>query len=180
LFPPSIIRSVSHRPVLSSIDQFFACFQEKEVKVGQQKREQIGVELYGLQQSLAKQQMLLERTHEKHVSTQASRTEAEQSLISAKQTFAAKRTESAALQTRVAKSQKELDAMLVMLRQVDEYSSKMQSEIAVTKRIAYGAEEDIRVCNCTLEKFWFDSWFLNMCFFISNRKPRPRRTLRIC
>ena len=121
------------------------CAQEKEVKVGQQKREQIGVELYGLQQQLAKQQMFLERTHEKHTSTQAARSEAEQSLVSAKQVFTNKKTEHAAMQARVTKSQKELDAMLVMLRQVDEYSEKMQSEIAVTKRIAYGAEEDIRV-----------------------------------
>jgi hypothetical protein len=31
-----------------------------------------------------------------------------------------------------------------MLRQVDEYAEKMASEIAVTKRIAYAAEDDIK------------------------------------
>ena len=165
--------------------------QEKEVKDGQLKREQIGVELYGLQQQLAKQQMNLERTHERHTDMQAARTEAEQSLISAKQVFANKRTESAAMQTRVGKSQKELDAMLVMLRQVDEYSERMQSEIAVTKRIAYGAEEDIRVRHSPrqvhvvrIHLLPFLTLPLSPAVRVVRpracRKPRPRRVRKTC
>jgi predicted nucleic acid-binding Zn-ribbon protein len=56
-----------------------------------------------------------------------------------------KRDELDQLRGRVTTAQKGLDAMQVMLRQVDEHNERMQSEIAVTKRIAYAAEEDIKV-----------------------------------
>jgi hypothetical protein len=49
--------------------------RDEEVKRGQQRREKLGVELYGLQQQLAKQQMFLERTHEKHTATEQVRRE---------------------------------------------------------------------------------------------------------
>ena len=50
------------------------------------------------------------------------------------------------MEQKVFRAQRELDALMVTLRQVDEYNVRVQSEILVTKRIAYAAEDDIKVC----------------------------------
>jgi hypothetical protein len=54
--------------------------KEKEAKVSKEQREQIGVDLYGMQQQLAKQQLFLEKTHEKLTTLQQLRVESESFL----------------------------------------------------------------------------------------------------
>ncbi len=97
-----------------------------------------------MQQQLAKLQISLEKTHDKFVSAQDSRTSAESSLTGASVLYQQKHREREIIVSRREECQRELDKLNATLRQVEMYNLELKSDIMVTRRAAYGTEEQVQ------------------------------------
>ena len=118
--------------------------REEELRRFKKKREDTGVELYGVQQQLAKLQLSLE---EKHNTLTAIQNESERSEVErqrANEEHMAAKEELVEEQKQMQKNQTDLDALNATVRQVEEYAEEMKSEILVTRRATYKAEENIQ------------------------------------
>eukprot|EP00743_Colponemidia_sp_Colp-15_P001752 GILK01001913.1.p1 GENE.GILK01001913.1~~GILK01001913.1.p1 ORF type:complete len:909 (-),score=261.49 GILK01001913.1:118-2775(-) len=122
--------------------------KEEQLRVVKKTHEVIGVDLYGVQQQLAKMQMGLERTHDNFNIIQKQRYDAEERMKVATAQYDHRKKEVEEMGKKVTKAQDELNALNRTLRQVEEYNDQMKSEIAVTRRATYRAEESVS----TLEK----------------------------
>ena len=105
--------------------------------------EDIGVQLYQMQQQLAKLQMNLEKVHENHSIIAQMREAAEDDQRKVREAYKGTYGEVSGQRQKVAKHQAELDQLAATLRQVEAYNEQMRSEIAVTRRATYKAEEAI-------------------------------------
>ena len=117
--------------------------QSEELARQKRRREDVGVQLYQVQQQLAKLQMNLEKVHENHSIISQLREQAEGDLSSAKPTYMEKLRDVKEQRSKYDKYQSELDQLNMTLRQVEAYNDQMKSEIAVTRRATYKAEESI-------------------------------------
>ena len=117
--------------------------QSEELARQKRKREDVGVQLYQVQQQLAKLQMNLEKVHENHSIISQLREQAESDLSGIKPTYSEKLAEVKDQRAKYDKYQSELDQLNMTLRQVEAYNEQMKSEIAVTRRATYKAEESI-------------------------------------
>lgn len=113
------------------------------VKVEKRRREDLGVELYGTQQQLAKLQLSLEAAHNRAVELEEARATAEVKAQRVRSDHSNLKSALSERKSHVCKNQAELDAINETLRQVERYNEEMQKEIAVTKRATYKAEEDV-------------------------------------
>jgi len=104
------------------------------------KRESIGVELYGYQQSLAKLQLQLEQTHQNHQVINKIRLQAEDALQKLRRNISEEDAATKMDRVAVEKQQLELDRLAATLKQVEAYNENMKGEIAVTRRAAYAVE----------------------------------------
>ena len=80
-------------------------------QVAQERREQIGVDLYGVQQQLAKLQMNLEKIHDSYGDAAKKRAVADENLVKAKETYEEEKQAGELQQTKVDKFQAELDKL---------------------------------------------------------------------
>ena len=117
--------------------------QTEELARQKRKREDVGVQLYQVQQQLAKLQMNLDKVHENHSIILQLREQAEGDLSAIKPTYAEKAREVKEYRGKYDRYQSELDQLNMTLRQVEGYNEQMKSEIAVTRRATYKAEESI-------------------------------------
>ena len=117
--------------------------QSEELARQKRKREDVGVQLYQVQQQLAKLQMNLEKVHENHSIIAQLREQAEADLSNIKPTYKQKLAEVKDQRSKYDKYQSDLDQLNMTLRQVEAYNDQMKSEIAVTRRATYKAEESI-------------------------------------
>merc|ERR550514_2282569 len=117
--------------------------QGEELARQKRSREDVGVQLYQVQQQLAKLQMNLEKVHENHSIISQLREQADADLAAIKPTYSEKLAEVKDQRTKYDKYQSELDQLNMTLRQVEAYNEQMKSEIAVTRRATYKAEESI-------------------------------------
>jgi chromosome segregation ATPase len=155
--PKQMIREMGDHPLMERVqDALYQQLQnshervslelrerEEELKRVKDKREDIGVELYGVQQQLAKLQMQLENTHNNFNMLEELRNKEEQYLGEYQQKFAVQKQDTSELKSQLYKNQSELDALSATLRQVELYNEEMKSEIAVTRRATYKAEENV-------------------------------------
>jgi len=118
--------------------------KQNALKSAKSKREAIGVELYGFQQNLAKLQLALEQTHQNHQAITNAREQAENDLKSLKSAFTTEEGDTKMERARVEKCQMEVDRLSATLKQIESYNEQMKSEIAVTRRAAYAAEEAVQ------------------------------------
>jgi len=107
------------------------------------RREDVGVDLYTVQQQLAKLQMQLESTIKEHADIASVRVDTESDTVSDRA-----RLEQIGEQVKIevrklAKHQTELDAVNTTLQSVEKYNEEMKSEIAVIRRATYKAEEAV-------------------------------------
>ena len=117
--------------------------KESELTEVKGKREMIGVELYGVQQQLAKLQMDLENKHGALNTVVTTREKAQDNLIKLnRQMDDAKEAEAMEVK-KLAKNQTDLEQLQVTLRQVSTYNDELKGEVAVTRRATYKAEEAI-------------------------------------
>lgn len=117
--------------------------KDEEVRKIRQSREETGVQLYGVQHQLARMQTTFERTHDNYNIVQRYRVEAERQHEVLQRQFEGKKEEADEQLKRVLKAQEELNQLNRTLKQVEEYNEVMKSEIAVTRRTTYRAEENV-------------------------------------
>jgi len=155
--PKQMIREMGDHPLMERVqDALYQQLQnshervalelregEEELRRVKTNREDIGVELYGVQQQLAKLQMQLENTHNNFNMLSEIRLKEEDNLQAYQTRFALEKQDMAELKTQLYKNQSELDALSATLRQVELYNEEMKSEIAVTRRATYKAEENV-------------------------------------
>jgi chromosome segregation ATPase len=114
-----------------------------ELKKVTLEREAIGVQLYALQQQLARIQLMLENAHNEHNSILDNRLSEEELLKS----ISKNNTEQIALYEEYKKQQKkyvtELEGLNETIRQIQEYNDQVKSEIAISRRIAYKTEQNM-------------------------------------
>jgi len=115
----------------------------EELKQARKEREDLGVELYQVQQGLAKLQMHLEKTHENHNLISQMREQAEADLQRIRQEHGGSLRDVKTYRSKYDKYQVELDKLNLTLVEVSKYTEDMQGEIAITRRATYKAEEDI-------------------------------------
>ncbi|CUG90145.1 Hypothetical protein, putative [Bodo saltans] len=114
-----------------------------EVKMVRQRREDCGVELYNVQQHLAKLQESLERGHDNYVAIQRLHEDKlKEKAELAAQDAAVDRT-IAEMQKKYSKYQIDLDKLSETLMKVEQFNEQIQSEIQIERRAAYKAEDDI-------------------------------------
>jgi coiled-coil domain-containing protein 40 len=105
-------------------------------------REDTGVQLYTLQQQLARQQLALERSNDVHAQLVAARREAEEKLAAMRQTVTHVDRERSQRDALLRQQQADLDRLAEALRQVDQFGDDLRAQIAVTKRAVQKASED--------------------------------------
>lgn len=152
-----VVRDMANHPMLDRVQKTLVETLEREhertelelrekahaVKTEKRRREDLGVELYGAQQQLAKLQLSLEAVHNEAIELQEARADEEVKAHRVKSEHTGVKTSLGEKRAEVAKNQAELDAINETLRQVEKYNEEMQQEIAVTKRATYKAEENV-------------------------------------
>ncbi|GMH42071.1 hypothetical protein BSKO_09990 [Bryopsis sp. KO-2023] len=116
----------------------------KALKDAQTKREAIGVELYGFQQQLANLQIELEKTHENFSKISTERLNIEEELANLKSALQDEESVTKLKRGEADQIQGEVDALATTLKQVELFNEAMKSEIAVTRRATYAAEESMQ------------------------------------
>ncbi len=115
----------------------------EETRMAKEARTDVGQTLYGVQQQLAKLQMDFESTHSKFNEIAERRTKAEEMSRKLNKVIEENDIQLEQEQRTLESNKSELDTVNVTLRQIKEYNEEMKSEIAVTRRAAYKAEENI-------------------------------------
>jgi chromosome segregation ATPase len=118
--------------------------KDEDLKRLKKKKEDVGVELYGVQQQLARMQLILEKTHDNFNMVRKLREQAEDETRSVFNEYEKKKVEIAAQQKRMNTFQAELDKLNGTLQQVEKYNEQMKGEIAITRRATYKAEEHVQ------------------------------------
>ena len=114
-----------------------------EVKMIRQRREDCGVELYNVQQHLAKLQESLERGHDNYVAIQRLHDEKlKEKTELAAQSDAVQRSIDE-MNKRYQKYQNDLDKLSETLMKVEQFNEQIQSEIQIERRAAYKEEDNI-------------------------------------
>ncbi|CAM9746251.1 unnamed protein product [Scytosiphon promiscuus] len=117
--------------------------KDTDVKKLRKRREFVGVELYGMQQQLAKLQVALEQTHADFNGLGEGRARAELESDAAKRRYSELKGVGDALSKRLLKNEADLNSLQDTLRQVELYNEEMKDEILVTRRATYKAEEAV-------------------------------------
>uniref|UniRef100_A0A7S0QXY1 Coiled-coil domain-containing protein 40 n=1 Tax=Pyramimonas obovata TaxID=1411642 RepID=A0A7S0QXY1_9CHLO len=115
----------------------------EDLRVAKKRREDIGVELYGVQQQLARLQMTLEKTHDNYNVIRRIREQADQDLEQLRAITEEKKDTTQQERRKVEKFHVELDKLNGTLKQIEAYNEQMKNEIAVTRRATYVAEESV-------------------------------------
>ena len=114
-----------------------------ELKAFTKEREILGVQLYNLQQQLARIQLSLEKSHNDYNSTLDARLKEEELL----KAIGKNNNEQIALyneyQKQRKKHQQELEQLNDTIRQIKIYNEEVKSEIALTRRAAYKTEQSM-------------------------------------
>lgn len=118
--------------------------KEEELRRVKSAREDVGVELYGVQQQLAQLQLALEGSHRQLAALHDARFASEDRLDSSKEAAGERKVQLEQHRASVFSTQRELDALNATLRQVERYNADMQAEIARTQRAAHKAEEQMQ------------------------------------
>jgi coiled-coil domain-containing protein 40 len=114
-----------------------------ELKAAKEERELTGVELYGVQQQLAKLQMDLENKHNTLNVVSNIRQKAEDDLKVLKTKLSEAEMLHKNEEHKVRKNKDDLQQLEQTLRQVQEYNEELKGEVAVTRRATYKAEETV-------------------------------------
>ena len=117
--------------------------KESELTEVKGKRELIGVELYGVQQQLAKLQMDLENKHGALNQVVTTREKAQDNLEKLNQQLEEVKEIEESETKKLEKNQNDLAQLQTTLRQVTTYNEELKGEVAVTRRATYKAEEAI-------------------------------------
>ncbi|XP_006869709.1 PREDICTED: coiled-coil domain-containing protein 40 [Chrysochloris asiatica] len=115
-------------------------------------RQEMGVNLYGVQQHLARLQMLLERSHDRYSLVACERRQVEEGLQGARCLYT--RTHAAALEEhkRLAALQAEVESLALRLFYMQNVDQDMRGDIAIMKQVVKKAEMDRRQAEVEKQK----------------------------
>lgn len=117
--------------------------KEQAVHTARKHREEVGVELYSVQQQLARLQAALEGANDAHGVVQGYREDAEKTFKDAAEQYKSQKAKLQHHLKNLEQHKDELDKVSKTLKQVDLYNDELRSKIAVTKRTTLKAEEDL-------------------------------------
>ena len=106
-------------------------------------KEDVGVELYSLQQKLADFQIEFENSHDNYNKVFQEREESEAKLSQLNLTSSEKNKIISDLKSKIQASSDELTKLNISIKQIENYDEEMKSDINVTKNVTYKAEENI-------------------------------------
>jgi hypothetical protein len=112
--------------------------KEEDLKRLKKKKEDVGVELYGVQQQLARMQLMLEKTHDNFNIIQRLRQEAEEDAKGITKEMEKKKQEVTEQQKRMLKFQAELDKLSATLLQVGLLLMIVREFILICMYVSYG------------------------------------------
>lgn len=118
--------------------------KKEELKRSTQEREVLGVQLYGLQQQLARIQITLENAHNEFNGIVDARLHEEEMLRDISKNNAEQTSLNEEYKKQHKKYSQELDSLNETIRQVEKYNEEMKSEIAITRRATYKAEQSMQ------------------------------------
>lgn len=104
-------------------------------------RQHVGVELYGVQQQLARLQAQLDTAGSAVVALHDIRSKAETDLKTFQAGFASRKAQIDSEEARLEKFKGELDGILDTVRQVERYQEDVAAEIALNRRTTHKADE---------------------------------------
>eukprot|EP01060_Flectonema_neradi_P040837 TRINITY_DN944_c3_g1_i2.p1 TRINITY_DN944_c3_g1~~TRINITY_DN944_c3_g1_i2.p1 ORF type:complete len:915 (+),score=238.56 TRINITY_DN944_c3_g1_i2:262-2745(+) len=115
-----------------------------ELKRVKQTREETGVELYNVQQHLAKLQENLERGHDNFTAVQGLKVQKEKERTEIYKQFEQNKGTIEAMRKKYFKYQAELDKLSETILRVEYFNQQIRSEISVEQRATYTAEDAIQ------------------------------------
>ena len=118
--------------------------KEVELKRLTQQREVLGVDLYNLQQQLAKLQVSLENYHNEYNSIVDAKIQEDELVASISGANKEQDARKAEHEKQRKKYTAELEALNDTLRQIESYNEEVKSEIAMTRRATYKAEQSMQ------------------------------------
>ncbi|KAL7486872.1 hypothetical protein ACHAW6_012466, partial [Cyclotella cf. meneghiniana] len=118
--------------------------QEDALKQAKREREDAGIELYGVQQQLARLKSSLGSMDKRYDEVSKERAEGERKMAEAKKTYVEKLKMAENRRQAESKCHEELDAVIEKLRQAKKYNDSMKSEVAATRTIANKTGEDFK------------------------------------
>lgn len=116
---------------------------EESVKKNTTEREDLGVELYGVQQELAKFQTLLEKMHDDQAEKRDSQLRMEQRLEEVRTVYSRKQTELHTERSRCEKLLTEVENLALKTFYMEEAKKDMRGDLAVMKRAAEKADSEV-------------------------------------
>ncbi|KAG4107310.1 hypothetical protein H8356DRAFT_1622505 [Neocallimastix lanati (nom. inval.)] len=117
--------------------------KKETLKKKKHQREDVGVELYNLQQQLAEAQVSLETIKDNEAAVRKYRADAEQLLNDMNEKFNEENTKMKKFSDAVELHKTELEKINQTIKQVDLYHEELKSQISVVKRTTLKTEEDI-------------------------------------
>jgi chromosome segregation ATPase len=118
--------------------------QQQEVREAKKKREDCGVELYGMQQQLARLQTGLDSANEDRRDLIDNRKKGEKNMEAIKNVLLQKKRELNERTKSLSKRKEELDELLSSTRQARLFDKETKDEVAISKRAASKAEETVK------------------------------------
>ena len=118
--------------------------QEDELKKAKREREDVGIELYGVQQQLARLQANLGSIDKRYDEVSKERMKEQEKVATVKKRYEERVKEAEKLGKIEAKVQEELDTMLQQVRQTKKYNEETKSEAAVARTVANKTEEHLK------------------------------------
>jgi coiled-coil domain-containing protein 40 len=118
--------------------------KEEELKRVTQDRELIGVQLYGIQQQLAKVQISLENAHLEYNGLVENRIREEEMQSEVAQSNGGKQALLSEYKKQHKKYSSELESLYETIQQIEKYNEEVKSEIAITRRAAYKTEQSLQ------------------------------------
>lgn len=157
--PADVIREFGNNPLMERAQKALAVqlkeTQERlktqlyekseEIKRASTERENLGVQLYGLQQQLARTQIMLENAHNEYNSIVDNRLKEEEMLRDISKNNAEQQALSDEYKKQEKKYSAELESLNETIRQIEKYNEEVKSEIAATRRATYKAEQSMQI-----------------------------------
>lgn len=119
--------------------------KNKILKTIERETENKGVQLYELQQRLAKLQKTIVKENEETAVLAAHRRQNESRLMEVEDLYQRSKKDVVAARKRLLKTMNELSGLNVKLKNIEGHQEVLTSEIKITRRITYKIEEDIQL-----------------------------------
>lgn len=117
--------------------------KQQELRNAKKEREDCGVELYGMQQQLARLQCNLDSTNENYTELIRNREKAEQQIEEVRHVQVEKKEKLHVVQKAIVKRKAELDDVLTLTKQAKRFNQETKNEAAISRRAASKAEETV-------------------------------------